>query len=120
MVSVSKIIATMSCGFLLCLGLSNVASSADKLDNGKSVSLDKDSGSIGDSKSGKTIKGEVLRVEGENNYFVREEDGKVLRMHVDKTTRKPSVRITPGDYVLAKVDNQNHAISILSDQPESH
>ena len=120
MVAIPKIIWVMSCGFLLCLGLSNVASSADKLDTGKSHSLDKDSGSIGDSKPGKTIKGEVLRVEGENNYFVREEDGKVVRMHVDKTTRKPSVLITPGDNVLAKVDNQNHAISILSDQPESH
>jgi translation initiation factor IF-1 len=120
MVSISKIVGVIFCGFLLCLGLSNVASSTDKLNTGKSFPLDRDSGSIGDSIAGKTIKGEVLRVEGENIYFVREEDGKVVRLHIDNTTRKQSLRITPGDNVIAKVDNQNHAISILSDQPESH
>jgi hypothetical protein len=29
MVSISKIVGVLSCGFVLCLGLSNVASSAD-------------------------------------------------------------------------------------------
>ncbi len=40
----------------------------------------------GPSKDGKTITGEVLGVEGDN-YFVKGQDGKEVRMHTDKTTR---------------------------------
>ena len=60
MVSIPKVVAVLACGLLVGLGLSL--------------------------NSIHTIKGEVLRVEGENNYFVREQDGKVVRMHVDKPT----------------------------------
>ena len=35
------------------------------------------------SKGGKTIRGEVLRVEGEN-YFIREGDGKEVRWHTEQ------------------------------------
>jgi len=36
MVAISKIIGVLSCGFMLCLGLSNVASSADQLNTDQS------------------------------------------------------------------------------------
>jgi hypothetical protein len=37
--------------------------------------------------AGKEVKGEVVRVEGEN-YFVREDSGNVVQIHVDATTEK--------------------------------
>ena len=40
----------------------------------------------GPSKDGKTITGEVLRVEGDN-YFVKGQEGKEVRLHTDKTTQ---------------------------------
>jgi hypothetical protein len=41
----------------------------------------------GQSQDGRIIKGEVLRVEGDN-YFVKGQDGKEVRMQIDKTTQK--------------------------------
>ena len=120
MVSIPKVVGVMSCGFLLCLGLSNVASSADQLNTGQSDAKmftvsDKD-----DFKAGKEVKGEVLRVDGEN-YVVREDSGKEVRMHVDATTEtRSTVKAKLGDHVMAKVNDQGHAISFLTDQPISH
>ena len=104
MVSLAKIVGAVFFGFML-FGLSNLASSLDK---------------IGDTEPGKTIKGEVLRVEDDHYFIKNGEDGKVVRLHVDKTTNKKSVPIRPGDNVEAKFNDQNHAISILTDQPISH
>lgn len=119
MVSISKFIGILSCSVLLSVGLSNIASSADELNTRPSVTMVSDS--IGDSKPGKTIKGEVVRVEGDNFFFVREEDGKVVRMHVDVTTEKRSaLKAKPGDHVMAKVDDRGHAISFLTDQQIAH
>ena len=131
MVSIPKAVGVLSCGFLLCLGLSNAAqadnaaSSADKL---KADQSDRRQGGQeagekqmndmegGQSKGGKTIKGEVLRVEGDN-YFVKGQDGKEVRLHIDETTQKArNINIEPGDQIEAKVNDQNHALSILSDQ----
>lgn len=114
-----KVFGYLSCGFLLWMGLSpaNMAWSSDQLTIAPSITLISDS--IGESKPGKTIKGEVVRVDGEN-YFVKQEDGKVVRMHVDRTTNtQSSMKAKPGDNVEAKVDSQGHAISFLTDQPIS-
>ena len=119
MVSIPKIVGVMSCGFLLCLGLSNVASSADKFNTGQS---DKKVFTVSDKdnfQAGNVVKGEVLRVDGEN-YVVREDSGKEVRMHVDATTEKKSAVAKPGDHVIAKVNSQGHAISFLTDQPTAH
>lgn len=119
MIPISKFIGILSCSFLLSLSLWNVASSADQLNTRPPATMISDS--IGDSKPGKTIKGEVVRVEGDNFFFVREEDGKVVRMHVDTTTEKRSaLKAKPGDHVMAKVDDQGHAISFFTDQPIAH
>lgn len=115
-----KVSGSLSFGLLLWMSfsLSNVAWSSDRNDIAPSVTLITDS--IGDSKPGKTIKGEVVRVEGEH-YFVKQEDGQVVRMHVDRTTStKSSMKAKPGDNVVAKVDGRGHAISFLTDQPISH
>ena len=66
----------------------------------------------GDSTGGKTITGEVLRVEG-NDCFIKGQDGKEVRLHIDLTTLKAR-NIEPGEHIEAMVNDQNHALSILS------
>ena len=86
MVSIPKIVGVLSCGALLCLGLSNVsqagnatsatdemkAEQSDRRHGGQEVREKqlKDPMKGAQSKGGKTIRGEVLRVEGED-YFIR-------------------------------------------------
>ena len=57
------------------------------------------------------IKGEVLRVEGEN-YVVKGPDGKEVSFRADTTTMKTE-KIQSGDRIEAKVDDKNHALSLL-------
>ena len=128
MVSLSKTVSLMSCGFLLCLGLSHAAeadNAAAVNDELKAEQSDRRQGGQeagekqmhdemkGDqAKDGKMIKGEVLRVEGDN-YFVKGQDGKEVRMHIDKTTQSIG-SFKPGDRIEAKVNDKNHALSIRS------
>ena len=129
MVSIPKTIGVVSCGFLVCLGLSNAAqadnaaSSADKL---KADQSDRRQGGQeageqqmndmegGQSEGSMTIKGEVLTVEGDN-LLVKAQDGKEVRLHTDHTTQKAR-NIEAGERIEAKVNNQNHALAVLSDQ----
>jgi len=125
MVSIPKVVGLMSCGFVLCLGLSNAAqagnatSSADEMKGAQSDRMKGDQKTGSRSEGTKTIKGEVLRVEGDN-YFVKGQDGKEVRLHIDHTTHMTSAGIKKGDNVEASVNDQNHALSILSDANESH
>ena len=57
------------------------------------------------------IQGEVVRVDGDN-YFVKGPDGKEISLHADNTTMKTN-RIKPGDRVEVKLDQNNHALSLL-------
>ena len=115
MVSIPKVVGLASCGFLLCLGLSNVASGADGM---KAAPPERQGGQAGmrgeldKMKGGQVIKGEVLRIEGEN-YVVKRQDGKEVRLHADQTTQKTGT-ITQGDRIEAEVNNQNHALSMRS------
>jgi hypothetical protein len=119
MESISKVVSVLSCGFLLCVGLSSVASSSDELNTSQP---DRKIFTVSDKDRfvpGKEVKGEVVRVEGEK-YFVREANGNVVQMHVDTTTEKRSTaKVKPGDHVIAKVTAEGHAISFLDDQPIS-
>ena len=129
MVSIPKTIGVVSCGFLLCLGLSNAAqadnaaSSADKLKAGQSdrrqggqEAGEKQMNDMegGQSEGSKTIKGEVLTVEGDN-LLVKAQDGKEVRLHTDHTTQKAR-NIEPGERIEAKVNDQDHALVVLSAQ----
>ena len=71
MVSISKFAGILSCGFLLCLGLSTVASSADKLNSGQLggqiFTVDDKKGFV----AGKEIKGEIVKVEGDDRSVRR-------------------------------------------------
>jgi hypothetical protein len=129
MVSIAKVVVVLSSGFLLCLGQSNAAqahSEALATDNLKADQSDRRQGGQevgeqqmndmegGQPNGGKTITGEVLRVEG-NNCFVKGQDGKEVRLHIDLTTLKAK-NIEPGDRIEAKVNDQNHALSVPSGQ----
>ena len=57
------------------------------------------------------IQGDVARVEG-NTYFVKGQDGKEISLYADNTTMKIST-IKPGDRVEVKIDQNNHALSML-------
>jgi translation initiation factor IF-1 len=121
MVALSKltIVGFLSCGVLLCLGPSNAAQADDNEPSASDVMKTysqtdqhgfKEHSHVEDAK---TIKGEVLRVEGDN-YFVKESDGKEVRMHIDQTTKMGERNINQGDVIEAQVNDQNHALSILS------
>lgn len=130
MVSIPTVIGIMSCGVLLCLGLSNAAQAdtaasvqdemkadqSDRRQGGQEVGEKQMSNEMkdGQSKSGRTIKGEVMRVEGDT-YFVKGQDGKEVRLRTDNTTQKSGV-ISQGDRIEAKMNEQNLALSIRSAQ----
>ena len=132
MVLIPKVVGVLSCGLLLCLGLSNVAQAehapapSDLLktdsvtdrqgfqsDDDKQKNVDNEKGS-NRGESAKTIKGELFRVE-DGNYFVKVKNGKEVRLHTDKTTQMMG-EIKKGDRIEAKVNERNHALSIRSAQ----
>ena len=123
MVSIPKCVGVLSCGALLCLGLSNgaqagnavsasdetiQAAQSDRSQGGQEVREKQVKDPMKDrmSKGGRTIIGEVLRVEG-GNYFIKDRDGKQVRLQTDKTTEilRP---IQQGDQIEAMVTDQNH------------
>ena len=130
MLSIPKVVGVLSCGFLLCLGLSNAAQAGntpgasdvmktDSVTDRQGFQSDDDKQKNVDDKMGsnraegaKTIKGELSRVE-DGNYFVKMKDGKEVRLHSDKTTQMMG-EIKKGDRIEAKVTDQNHALSIRS------
>ena len=130
MISIPKIVGVLSCGFLLCIGLSNEAQAdnaasaqdemkadqSDRRQGGQKAGEQQTSDELksGQSKDGKTIKGDLLRVEGDN-YVVKGQDGKEVRLHTDKTTQMLG-EIKKGDRIEAKVNDQNHALSIRQTQ----
>ena len=66
----------------------------------------------GPTKEGKTIKGEVLRVEGDN-FFVTGQDGKEVRLYIDQTIQKTG-NIQQGDQIEVMVNDENQALSLRS------
>ena len=123
---VTKMGGIISCTFLFGLGL-YVAALAEHLpspsDNMKSdaVSQRKDFQSDDDiqkntkselsgAEGERTISGELFKVDN-GHYFVKEQDGKETRLHTDKTTKMVG-NVMKNDHVEAKVNKQNHALSI--------
>jgi translation initiation factor IF-1 len=105
MVLFLKSVGAFACSLLLCLSFSGIASSS--------------SDKMGNVESGKIIKGQVSRIEGANYFVKNREDGKEVRLHIDKNTQMNAVGIIPGANVMAKIDDQNHVLSILTDQSAS-
>jgi hypothetical protein len=128
MVPIPKIVGILSCGMLLCFGLSNATQAEHKpapsdvmktdaqddrqgfqSDDDKQMNKKQGSSHV---EGAKTIKGELFRVE-DGNYFVKVKDGKEVRLHTDKTTQMMG-EIKKGDRIEAQVNDQNHALSIRS------
>ena len=110
MISPSKFISVLAGGCLMCLGLSNCASNVGDASDAASATDERKMDQL--DRSTKSIKGEVLRVEG-YNYVVKGEDGKEVSLHTDSTTRKTG-DISEGYSIEAQVNDQNHALSIRS------
>ena len=123
MVSISKIVVVLLCGFVLGLGLSTVtqaaekppaaermkpASSADRKNNPPDLEKP-DEGTL---QGINTLKGEVLRIKGEH-FYVRRSDGKEMHLHTKPTTQMTG-EFKKGDRIEAKVNDQNDALSIRS------
>jgi hypothetical protein len=99
MLSITKLVSVLSCGVLLCFGLSHAAYAADE---------------VGASRlqQAKVIKGDLVHVDY-GDYLIKEKDGKEVRVHTDKKTQIMG-QVKKGDRVEAKVDDQNNALSIRS------
>ena len=81
------------CSLLLCagLGLSDVAFSEPRI----------------------YIEGKVLRIEGQNYFVKKKQNGKEVRLRIDKNTQMSAVGVKTGDNVWATIDDQNHVKSML-------
>ena len=115
---ISKMIGTTLLTGLFCIGMTTVAFSV-----GTEV-YDKPT-----VQTGHTIKGKVMSVNVDArdsqtlHVGVKDNDtGHVEVLHVDKTTTRKDIMKSPdlGDNVIAKYNEQKHAISFLTDQAMSH
>ena len=130
--NIPKIVGIICCGFLFSVTLYASAMAehspspsdnmkSDSLTQGKTFQSDDDRQrnlkiKRSSAKGERTIRGELFLVE-DGHYFVKEKDGEEVRLHTDKTTKMIGT-VMKNDYVEAKVNNKNHALSIRSiDQP---
>jgi hypothetical protein len=114
MVSLPKIIGVISCGVVLCLSLASVtqafqsnpcATRKGGLPNLLLCSKEKQQGI-------KTIKGEVLRVDGDR-LIVERYNGKEVELPLTPTLKNGSA-LEPGDQIEAKLAEVNHEERVLS------
>jgi ribosomal protein S1 len=59
-----------------------------------------------------TVKGTVMTIEGEY-YYIKDEDGKERKIHVDRSTKLD--KVVPGDKVKAYVTDQGHTTTLQRD-----
>lgn len=121
MLSTSSIFGVISCGFVLCVGLSDANAEGNGVlsegDSGPTV-IQEDQTGLGP--GDEVIKGEVLRVEGDH-LFVKAENGKEVRMQIDQTTGKNHKIPVKGELIEATVNGEGHALSINSpDRKNEH
>jgi hypothetical protein len=89
---------------LVALGMFSVSNAADPSAKA-SEKMGKSTSSAAE-----TVKGEVLKIEGEN-YTIKDASGKEIRLHVDKTTKTQGA-LKVGDKVEAEATAEGHATSI--------
>lgn len=109
-----KTIRTTMLGILFCAAFSTGA-----------LAVDREVYDTPEVQPGKTIKGKVMHVDVDEkatqtwHVSVKDsETGRVVLLHVDKTTTRKDMMLSPdiGDNVTAKYNERNHAISFLTDQ----
>ncbi len=60
-----------------------------------------------------TVKGTLMKVEGEY-YYIKDNDGKQTKVHVDKSTKMDKVVV--GDMVKAYVTDKGHTTTLQRDE----
>ena len=60
-----------------------------------------------------TVKGTLMRVDGEY-YWVKDADGKEIRLHVDASTKLD--KVVKGDKVKAYITDQGHTTTLQRDE----
>jgi len=118
MVDIPKVVRVLSYGFVLWVGLCNVAQADTMVPKADAEKDSQRTGGQGDPKELSIrqqgvhiIQGDVLRVEG-NTYLIKELGGKELSLRTDATTMKAE-KIQVGDRIEAKVDENNRALSLV-------
>ncbi|MBC7839662.1 MAG: hypothetical protein H7Y39_13640 [Nitrospiraceae bacterium] len=101
MYSLIKIVSVLSCGVLLCLGLSQEAYAGQADEEGASRLA-----------QAKVIKGDLVRIDY-GDYLIKEKDGQEVRLHISNKTQIMG-QLKKGDRVEAKVDDKNNALTIRS------
>jgi hypothetical protein len=99
MFSITKVASVLTCGVVLCLGLFQAAHALDG-EGAKRLA------------EAKVIKGDLVRIDY-GDYIVKEQDGKEVRLHIDKKTQIMG-QLSKGDRVEVKVDDKDNALSIRS------
>ncbi|UVT20292.1 MAG: hypothetical protein H8K03_21400 [Nitrospira sp.] len=114
----SKTIGATLLAVLFCIGFPTIA-----------LSVDREVYDKPNVQTGNIIKGKVMSVNPDAkaaqtwHVGVKDNDtGQVVVLHVDKTTTRKDIMLSPdvGANVVAKYNEQNHAISFLTDQSMSH
>ena len=99
MVSILKVTGVLSCGVLLCLGLSQAAHAIEGEGANRLAQA-------------KVINGDLVRIDY-GDYIVKEKDGQEVHVHMTKKTQIMG-QLAKGDRVEVKIDEQNNALSIRS------
>jgi len=124
MKSKRKLFLLVPVTFVLVLGLPNVAPAinnfSEELEEQQMKQEARDQGGLpglAETEAAEgivTIHGEVLQVEPDK-YLIRKYDGDLVRLHIDDKTQM-SGPIRQGDRVVAKVNDQEVALTIQSAQ----
>jgi hypothetical protein len=99
MYSMTKVVSVLSCGVLLCLGLSQAAYAVVADEPGASRLA-----------QAKVIKGDLVRFDY-GDYIVKDKDGQEVRVHVTPKTQTMG-QLRKGDSIEMKVDDKDNALSI--------
>jgi len=99
MFSITKVVSILSCGVLLCLGLSQAAHALDG-EGAKRL------------EEAKVIKGNLVRIDY-GDYIVKDQDGKEVRVHMTSKTLTMG-QLSKGDRIEVKLDEKDNALSIRS------
>jgi cold shock CspA family protein len=99
MFSIPKVVSVMTCGVVLCVGLSQAAHALDG-EGAKRLA------------EAKVIKGDLVRVDY-GDYILKDQDGKEVRVHMTKKTQIMG-QLRTGDRIEAKVDEKDNALAMRS------
>jgi hypothetical protein len=56
-----------------------------------------------------TVKGTLMKIDGEH-YWIKDDDGKEVRIHVDKSTKMD--KVVEGDHVKAYITDKGHTTTL--------